>query len=343
MIYAKAEVNFQTASLHRQDNVVIVCGADDKFAMPLAITMFSAVKNLESPTTPDLYIIDGGISPKNKERIERVLKNTRKVFNLHWVPFDLSSIDSVKETNHISKATYLRILIPDLLPATVEKAIYLDCDMIVEENLMKLWELQFEKELAMGVQDYCYPYITSPNAIPKSIQQSFSTDTVYCNCGLLVLNLKEWRARNLKASIFKFLNDNCKDLINYDQDGINYQIKGQWKVLDPCWNVTLSSVANFGEGLALNRSEIEKYKEQFRRKPFIIHFTSRHKPWHTGYKNKEALNAFYYDQPYRERYFHYLSQSGWFTKVYALYWINHRKMILFFEYKLPRRMKLFFS
>jgi lipopolysaccharide biosynthesis glycosyltransferase len=76
MIQAKATANTSHTVFHERENVVIVCGADDKFAMPLAVTMFSALINLGPSVIPDLFIIDGGIKPQNKRRIEQVLANS---------------------------------------------------------------------------------------------------------------------------------------------------------------------------------------------------------------------------------------------------------------------------
>jgi lipopolysaccharide biosynthesis glycosyltransferase len=339
MIQAKATANTSHSVFPERENVVIVCGADDKFAMPLAVTMFSALINLGPSVIPDLFIIDGGIKPQNKRRVEQVLANSKKRFNLQWIPFDLSSIGSVRETSHISKATYLRILIPDLLPQSISKAIYLDCDMIIEKDLNSLWEIEFEGELAMGVQDFCYPYVSTPNAVTDRIKIPCPADTVYCNCGMLVLNLAAWRKYDIKSKIFAYLAEHHQYLINNDQEGINVIVAGNWKLLDPKWNVTLSSIACISEDGNTDVNKIESLRDD----PYIIHFTSPHKPWHTGHKNANALNSFYYDQSFRSRYFHYVNQSGWFNKLYSHYWINHRRMVLFLEYKLPRRMKLLFS
>ena len=325
------------------ERIVLVCGADDKFAMPLAVTMFSALKNLRKGHIPVFYIIDGGISEHNKRNIKRVFQNSKRKFTLNWIPYNLDSIHSVRATSILSKAAYLRILIPDLLPEAHQKAIYLDCDIIVEKDLCTLWEHEFRDEPAMGVQDFYDPFISTVSAISNLDKLAMAQDAAYCNSGVIVFNMNFWRKHKLKDLIFEYLQQNFTSKELFDQDGINVIISGRWKILDPRWNVTLSSLSTFGRFLKLKEEEVNWYLNEFKNNPFIVHFTSKHKPWQTGHKNKEALTVFYYDQPYRERYFYYLYQSGWFSKGRSMYWINHRKLVLFFEYKLPRRMKLFFT
>lgn len=55
--------------LLQQDPVVAVCGADNNYAMPLAVTIRSAVENFNSDRKFIWFVIDGGITPRNKCRI----------------------------------------------------------------------------------------------------------------------------------------------------------------------------------------------------------------------------------------------------------------------------------
>ncbi|RYZ28517.1 MAG: glycosyltransferase family 8 protein [Chitinophagaceae bacterium] len=320
--------------------LTIVCGADNKFSMPLAVTLFSALANLESPLAIDLYIIDGGISVHNKIRITKAIEQSGKEFRLHWVPFDLTEMTSVRQTKYISKATYLRILVPDLLPRKVTKVIYLDCDLIVEANLMHLWQIDMEEKAAMGVQDFSFPYVSSPSAVCNFSSLNLPPHTPYCNAGVLVINLSYWREHDFVRRIFDYLNEKGNALKHNDQEGINVVIGGNWHLLDPRWNVTLSSINCFGKELNAADNTINFYKDQFRSNPFVIHFTSRHKPWHTGSGNKEALNSFYYDQPYFNRFFFYLRKSRWFNPFRFQFWLQRRKAVLALEYKLPRKLSL---
>ncbi|RYG01724.1 MAG: glycosyltransferase family 8 protein [Chitinophagaceae bacterium] len=322
------------------DSITIVCGADDNFSMPLVVALFSALTNLRPGIVPNIYIIDGGIREKNKLRIEKSFQNTNRDFHLYWVPFDLNKLPSIKETKIISKAAYLRVLIPDLLPASVSKAIYLDCDMIVEADLQALWDMPFASESAMGVQDYCFPFLSSPAAIGNFNELNLADDTPYCNSGLLVINVDYWRKHAFSSKILAYLQSNSERLKHFDQDGINVVIAGNWRLLDPRWNVSLSSVLNFGEGTERTIEEVNYYQGEFKANPYIIHFTSRYKPWHLGLNNKDALVTFYYQQPYRDRFFHYLRKSQWFRGIYFFSWITYRRIVLFSQYKLPRRIKI---
>jgi len=326
-------------TIKENESITLVCGADDKFAMPLAVTLYSALANLSRDASPNVYIIESGISQNNKKKIAGVLEKAHHKLKLNWLTFDIQQLSFLRETTAISKAAYLRILIADLLPQEITKVIYLDCDMIIEADLMKLWELNFTDEAAMGVQDFYIPFVSATPVLADFNKHTSVSDKnpVYCNSGMMVLNLSYWRKHQLSASIFAYLKENDQAL---DQDGINMVIKGNWKLLDPCWNVTLSSVAGFGKGHQTSQEEIEYYKQAFKTNPYIIHFTSKYKPWHSGAGNKAALNNFYYDQYYLSRFYSYLRRSKWFHNLYFACWLNYRRAVLLIEFKIPRRLSL---
>ena len=52
-----------------------------------------------------------------------------------------------------SVATYARLLIPDLLPKTIERTLYLDADCIVVSDLTALWQMDMGQAAIAGIAD----------------------------------------------------------------------------------------------------------------------------------------------------------------------------------------------
>src|ERR1041384_4150254 len=119
------------------DPIIMACGADDAYAMPLAVTVRSLLDNLEREASVRLFVIDGGLSEESKKRLRESWPADR--LRVEWLKPDLSTLDGVKTSGHIPITSYFRLLVPDLLPADVERAIYLDSDLVVLGNLAKLW------------------------------------------------------------------------------------------------------------------------------------------------------------------------------------------------------------
>ena len=63
----------------------------------------------------------------------RQFKNVKTYFQ----PYEIRDADRFPITGHVSIATYARVFLTDLLPASWEKVIYLDCDLIVRRRLRR--------------------------------------------------------------------------------------------------------------------------------------------------------------------------------------------------------------
>src|SRR5262249_34923737 len=131
--------------------MIIATGADDRFAMPMAVTLYSALANIEQDRAVSIYIIDGGISAENRQRIISALTTDSSNVHLEWVTPDLSALRGVKTTSTFSQAAYLRLLLPLVMPTEVDRVIYLDSDLVVERDLGQLWSIELDGHPAFAV------------------------------------------------------------------------------------------------------------------------------------------------------------------------------------------------
>ena len=265
--------------------MILVSGADDRFAMPLAVTFYSALANLDRGRAVSLYIIDGGISEENRRRLTQVLNVNHVKGHIEWVKPDLSLLSDVRTTQWHSQASYLRLLIPELVPKQFDRVIYLDSDLVVEEDLGQLWEKEISDFPALAVQDYMRPYVSCSGALPDTYQLlGLSPNTPYCNAGVMVMNLKRWRAEEIGRRALEYTYKFHQFVQFADQDGINAIIADAWGLLDPKWNVMLTVISSYGRLYNMSEMEMQHAQEELLRAPFIVHFAGPIKPWHVIYR-----------------------------------------------------------
>ena len=113
----------------------VVCGTDENYAMPLAVTLYSFLSKIENSIAVNLYVIEDDISSESKNLLIRVVENIRPKTHLQWMTVPSQKLEGLKGNGRFSMAAYLRIFIPDLLPMEAHRAIYLDCDLLVVGNL----------------------------------------------------------------------------------------------------------------------------------------------------------------------------------------------------------------
>ena len=62
------------------DPIRIIAASDDRYAPPLGVMLTSLFENTRSPNRIHVYIIDGGISPINKEKLLRIAEKYQVSF-----------------------------------------------------------------------------------------------------------------------------------------------------------------------------------------------------------------------------------------------------------------------
>lgn len=288
-------------------SIVVVCAADNGYAMPLAVMICSVIENLKSDCKLDLFVIDGGIKEYNKRKIIRALESAQ--WDVKWVQPPDGLLEKMKLSGHITVATYYRLLIPELLPRQFKKAIYLDSDLIVNEDLGKLWNIDMGENYLLAVQDTSIPYVSSPGGLVNYKELGILPNHKYFNAGVLVINLEKWRAERIDAKVIKYLEQNRDCVRWWDQDGLNAVLVGKWRELDPRWNQT---PAIYSYPSWRDSPFPEKIYSAILNNPYIIHFASASKPWNSRDKHP-ATNLFF-------QYLDMTAWSGWRLTFWRRLW-----------------------
>ena len=292
--------------------MVIACSADSNYALPLAVTLYSALVNMHQDTPVALYILDAGIRTDQRQRITQCITHARDGVNLTWVPVDVSQVQTYGSRNWMTGAAYARLYLPALLPDTVDKVIYLDADMIVREDVLDLWKLDIGHHAVAAVRDQAIGMVSSIWGIARYHERGLDPATPYFNSGVMVINLSKWRLINVMEGAFEYVQENKEVMRLNDQEALNATLYDDWLELDPRWNQhpRVFTYPNWAHS-----SHKEHYKAIIKRlieDPYIIHFASKPKPWENGSMH-----------PYQRLWLYYLRTSGWFTRSEWNQWWAH--------------------
>ena len=167
-----------------------------------------------------------------------------------------------------TEAASLRLLLPELLPE-LDKILYLDCDIIVRQDLAKLWN-----ETDLGNSYLAAIYEAAIEGQAERFRALGCDPARYFNSGFLLMNLAQMR----KDQVSEKLLEACR--VPYlelpDQDALNQVCQGRVLPLSPLYNSIRTFfipqykpdfVRQYGEGLW----------EQVQ-KEATIHYTGG-KPW----------------------------------------------------------------
>ena len=133
------------------NNVInIVLSSDNNYAQHIAVVIASIMAKTTEKVC--FYVINDNIS---KDKIEK-LKNTAVSFKsqIEFISVPKAKFNNVYLSGHVSKAAYFRLVLADILPNDIEKVIYLDVDLLVYDDIKKLWKIDLENLPLAAVPDY---------------------------------------------------------------------------------------------------------------------------------------------------------------------------------------------
>jgi lipopolysaccharide biosynthesis glycosyltransferase len=244
----------------------------------------------------DLYLCDMGISAQNREKIEAAADHPE--VHLHWLSSLRKEVEHLPEAMPgITRAAYARLYIPGVLPPETDRALYLDCDLIVRRCIGDLFDLPMGDFAAMGVADGGSPYVSSLYGVPYWAQFGRRADDTNFNSGVLLLNLPIWRNEDLTGAALKYLTDGRHQFL-VDQEAINAVLPGRIGELDPRWN---QQTENFIPKFQVTLPYDEELLRELIDDPWIVHFTTPIKAW--SYRSAHPFRGEWFksldETPYR--------------------------------------------
>ena len=271
--------------------MTIVLATDDCFAQHCAVTMRSV---LEFNKDVEFYILTEGLTEENQQKLRNVAELPPFKGGMGRVFFCKGDSEALMgfpmpdvKTEKISIATYYRLFITQLLPASVGKVLYLDCDLVVRGSLSELWETDMTGKALAAVHYPDCPTMTKNcmrlglNPSPKGGGQEGGSG--YFNAGVLLMNLDFWRTHNLPQRYFDFIAEGKYPLRQRDQDVLNAVTGAETASLPWKYNVMgneLETIKEIVEG-----EQLEYVKSLEKVDPVIVHFSFRLKPWEFGCRN----------------------------------------------------------
>lgn len=115
----------------------------------------------------------------------------------------------------LSMTVFYRCLLATILPETIEKVVYMDCDVLVLQSLRDLWNTPMENIAVAGVQDL----LETPKEYFSRLE--YDSKYGYFNGGMLLINLDYWRKHNVENRLKEYFRANLDKVVRNDQDIMN--------------------------------------------------------------------------------------------------------------------------
>ena len=258
--------------LLRASEMEVLCACDDRY-LPHAATMLCSL--LEHNNVLQIHFFYRSIPASQLTRLNSLV--ARYGCKIAFYEIGATEFEDLRVDKWASMAVYYRLLAPRLLPANLNKVLYLDCDIIVRRSLEELWNTD--------IADHALA------AVPNNDQDDgrilrLPTGAKYFNSGVLLINLQFWRQYNVPETAISFVRENPDKVQYWDQDALNATFIDQWVELPSRWNAQIDKWHPLGPGAEKDLA--------------IVHFITEDKPWHWANKH-----------PFKGEYHHYRFKTPW--------------------------------
>lgn len=281
-------------------DIHIVLSSSNEFMPYCATAMVSVLENVSKERYVHFYILSYDISPSSKKIIEKIKRKNK--CSITYTEFDetiLDTFNNIHTPPHVSKMTYARCFIPTFLP-DVDKAIFLDCDIIVRTDISELYDIDLGNYYFGAVEDIGTAAIS---------QRLFQNNDCYYTCGVLLINCKQMRKDNYLEKLKEINPERSKLYLLCDQDILNdifhnkfYKISFRWDFYHE-WHFYKK---NF------TPSDPEDYAQSLKN-PGIIHYVGPDKPWYPVVKH-----------PFKKEYMLYYKKNPFYNKFKIFYFDNYK-------------------
>lgn len=269
----------------------IICSFDNKYS-PYAGVMLASLFENNKDVAITVYALTDYVDDANQQKFYELANNYKQ--QIFFVNIDINKFRDLPHGgtrfSHIGLGAYYRLLSDVLLPNDVIKALYLDCDIIVNASLKSLYDIDITDVAVCALYDK--PDVSSN----YSERLGYNGNDGYVNSGVLLINLEYWRRMKFSEKAFQFLHTHLDKIVYHDQDVLNALLHDKKKVFPLRYNMM---ECFFMKQPSLHSMYLNQLHDAILH-PAIIHFTGTRKPWHIECNH-----------PYRYLYMKYLAMTPW--------------------------------
>lgn len=196
-----------------------------------------------------------------------VLERIRTEFGANLAHYDPEQTQAFRDlvallpsTDRFPPIVYTRLVLDRILPADIERVLYLDCDVMVVEAIETLFETDLGGNVLAAALDPYHLGIKMGRDVNSGRKPFLSADP-YFNSGVLLIDRKAYAAADIPATLADLARKGELKNLYFDQDLLNLLFRHRWLRLN--WRYNLTRPRRIHEPL----------------NPVIIHYTENAHPW----------------------------------------------------------------
>lgn len=292
--------------------IPVVYITDNNFVMQTSVSITSLIYNRKK-SNYKIYIIGSNLTQENinllnklstkNSVIEIIEGDISKIKNLH-----IFNEDSEKYLSATESALF-KFQIPHIFK-NHSKILYIDGDTIITNSLEELYNTELENNYVAAAHDTGKIYFK---------QKYTELCPEYFNSGVMLLNLDLLRKESVSEKLIKTKLE-LKDSALMDQNVLNIVFKDRIKIIDIKYNLLIQNLERASGQWnieTINHLFNSKYKnfKDIKKHAYIIHFSSKDKPWfYNNLTFSDLWYKYYRKSPFGKRTLKRIKYTKWNAK-----------------------------
>lgn len=229
----------------------------------------------------DIYILHSDFSEEDQQYLSSRVGNPNT--QLHFQFVDPALFADFPESERYPRLIYYRIFAASLLPADLDRILYLDGDTIVINPLDELYHMEFNGNYFLACT-HVRKFLNKMNQYRLGMEE----ESAYINSGVMLLDLRALRERVSQEEVLAFVEKRRPYLTLPDQDIITALYGNKIGILDTMkYNLSDRMLSFYNSDPSHDKVDLE----WVRKNTVVIHYYGKQKPWKKPYLGK--LDVFY--------------------------------------------------
>ncbi len=246
----------------KPDPIHIAFCVNDSYASYITVPIKGMLENNSVPIV--IHVLSDYLSPRSIRQLKDLIDSYTDV-ELDVIIVDDSRLQGLKDSWTIY--TWYRVLLPEVLDASVHRVLYLDADVLVVNTIEELFRLDMTGKAIAGTIDF--------QSKDSSTYQrcGYEMDKQYVCAGVLLMNLDYWREHDIADQVVRWGSENNARIQFPDQDSINYICRDSKILLPLNYDIV--------DGFFHDGYYYHNYPQELRKcikSPIIIHYAGQ-APW----------------------------------------------------------------
>lgn len=215
--------------------IPIFFASDDNYIPFLSVAIKSLLDNSSNDYFYDIHILTEGIAHENVLKLKMLAGENSEII-IDDIMAEIASIKSNMDAtlrDYYTTSIFYRIFIARLFKQ-YDRAIYLDCDICVVDDISKMFFSEIGENILGVVTD---GIVENVKELQPYVENAVGVDAnKYFNSGVLLINLKKYREENIEQKFIDLMVKYNFATIAPDQDYLNVLCKNKVFYLEEGWD-----------------------------------------------------------------------------------------------------------